>query len=83
MKMSKNFIFTKTEYGAVLLNEKKSEYLQVNLTGVIIIDGINSGEWLENISHKIASEFGITHEDAAADVDEYVQTLLSRGVIRG
>ena len=81
MKISEHVRTTPTQDGAVLMNIKGGSMLTLNPTGSIIWQQISEGRTATQIAVRLASEFGISEEQACADVNDFVEQLRAQQLI--
>ena len=66
---------------AVLLHMQTHKYYSLNKTGSRVWTLIESGDSVQQISEKIANDFGIDTERATADVSSLIEALKSAGLV--
>ena len=81
MKISEHIRTTITQDGAVLMNIKGGSMLTLNPSGSIIWQQLSDGRSPEQITSHLASEFGISREQASADVNEFLEQLEAQHLI--
>lgn len=81
MKISEHVRTTITQDGAVLMNIKGGSMLTLNPTASIIWQQLNDGHTPTQIAAQLASEFGISQEQASADVNEFLEQLEAQHLI--
>jgi len=81
MKISEYVRTTITQDGAVLMDIKGGHMLTLNLTGSMIWQQLADGRSPEEIADTISPQFGIPHEQALADVKEFLEQLESQHLI--
>ena len=81
MKISEHVRTTITQDGAVLMNIKGGSMLTLNPTGSIIWQRLSEGHTPAQIAAQLASEFGISQEQASADVNEFLEQLEAHHLI--
>ena len=81
MKISEHVRTTITQDGAVLMNSKGGSMLTLNPSGSIIWQQLSDGRSPEQITSHLASEFGISREQASADVNEFLEQLEAQHLI--
>jgi len=81
MKVSEHVRSTITPDGAVLMNIKGGSMLTLNPIGSIIWQQLGDGRSPVQIAERLASEFGITREQALTDVNEFVEQLQAQHLI--
>src|SRR5260221_9650712 len=80
-KISEHVRTTMTKDGAVLMNVKEGHMVTLNPIGSIIWQQLSDGRSPEQIAAHLASEFGISREQASADVNEFVEQLGAQHLI--
>ena|SRR5712664_989747 len=81
MKISEYVRTTITQDGAVLMNIKGGHMVTLNPIGSIIWQQLSDGRSPERIAAHLASEFGISGEQASADVSEFLEQLEGQHLI--
>src|SRR5258707_14906414 len=81
MKISEHVRTTMTQDGAVLMNIKGGHMVTLNPIGSIIWQQLRDGQSREQIAAHLASEFGISQEQASADVNEFLEQLETQHLI--
>src|SRR5436190_20043869 len=81
MKISEHVRTTITQDGAVLMNIKGGHMVTLNPIGSIIWQQLSDGRLPEQIAEHLALEFGISREQALADVNEFVEQLQAQHLI--
>lgn len=81
MKISEHVRTTITQDGAVLMNIKGGSMLTLNPTASIIWQRLSEGHTPAQIAAQLASEFGISQEQAAGDVNEFLEQLEAHHLI--
>jgi Coenzyme PQQ synthesis protein D (PqqD) len=81
MKISEHVRTTMTQDGAVLMNIKGGSMLTLNPTGSIIWQRLSDGQTPAQIAAQLASKFGISQEQASADVNEFLEQLEAHQLI--
>ena len=74
-------VFRALDSGAVILNAENGDYFQLNATGRLLWESIESGATREEMVARLVDEFGAPKEDAARDVSEFLQALEERSLI--
>ena len=67
---------------AVLLDLRSGKYFGLNGTGAVIWAAMNDGLEPPQMAERLANGFDVTVEQARADVDAFIESLVSRGLIR-
>jgi hypothetical protein len=81
MKISEHVRTTMTQDGAVLMNIKGGHMITLNPIGSIIWQRLSDGHSQEHIAAHLASEFGISQEQATADVNEFLGQIEAQHLI--
>jgi len=81
MKISGHVRTTITQDGAVLMNIKGGHMATLNPIGSIICQQLSDGRSPEQIADRLASEFGVSREQASADVNEFLEQLEAQHLI--
>lgn len=79
---AKHVTFTRTEYGAVVLDKKKSRYWQLNPTAVLVADALQAGGSVDDAVRRVVATFDVDAERARQDVTELLARWRSAGVLR-
>lgn len=75
IRLRRNVSVTRTEYGAVLLDERSGEYWQLNPTGTVIAEGLLAGRGRDLIAAELVAAYEVGERQAADDVDALVDQL--------
>ena len=67
--------------GLVLLHIRKGMFFRANDVGALIWERLSAGVSLERITQEIADEFQIPPEMVAADVRQFIDSLLREGFL--
>src|SRR5258708_25780552 len=81
MRVSENVRTTANKDGAVLMDIKGGHMVTLNPIGSIIWQQLSDGRSPEQIATHLASEFGISREQASADVNEFLEQLGAQHLI--
>ncbi len=81
MKISEHVRTTITQDGAVLMDIKGGHMVTLNPIGSIIWQQLSDGHSPEQIAAHLASEFGISREQASDDVNEFLEQLGAQHLI--
>jgi hypothetical protein len=79
--ISEHIRTTITQDGAVLMNIKGGNMVTLNPIGSIIWQQLSDGHSREQVAAQISSEFGISQEQASADVNEFLEQLEAEHLI--
>lgn len=82
MLIAKNVRTSFNQDGAVLMDIHGGSMLTLNPIGSIIWKQLGNGRSPVQIAENLASEFSIPREQALADVNEFIQQLEARQLIR-
>jgi hypothetical protein len=67
----------------VALDETSAQYLSANEAGGLLWRTLAAGATRDALVAKLASEYGLTPERAAADTDAFIAALQERGLLEG
>jgi len=81
MRISKSIRMTVTQDGAVLMDFQRGSMLTLNPTGTIIWQQLSDGSSPSQVADHLASKFAIPHEQASADVNEFLEQLQAQHLI--
>ncbi|PSK83552.1 coenzyme PQQ synthesis protein D (PqqD) [Murinocardiopsis flavida] len=81
MRLAESVVFTETEYGIVLLDERKDEYFNLNPTAALVLQVLLEGGDRDEAASRLSQEFTVARTDASHDVDDLVRRLRSEGLI--
>ncbi len=81
MRISENIRTSFNQDGAVLMDIQGGSMLTLNPIGSIIWQQLSDGRSPEQIAEHLALEFGISREQALADVNEFVEQLQAQHLI--
>ena len=73
---------TRTEYGAILLDQKQGKYWQLNPTATMVADALLAGRGVGEAMAEVMRKFDVDQQRAAADVTALVDGMRAAGVIR-
>lgn len=79
---AKHVTVTRTEYGAVVLDKKKSRYWQLNPTAVLVADALEAGGSVDDAARRVVAAFDVDAERAKRDVTELLAQWRAAGVLR-
>lgn len=80
-QLGSSFSRVDTEYGVVLLDEVKGEYLNLNPTGTIVLEAMLASGAASDAVAALIAEFSVEPEVAAEDVADLLNDLISSGVL--
>ena len=66
----------------VLLHLQTKHYYSLNVTGIRIWQALKRGSSLQEISHRLQSEFAVDAEEAGASILTLVNELISQQLVR-
>lgn len=72
---------TRTEDGGIILDIRSGRMLQVNPVGAQIIELLRQRTALAELARSIAQMYAISEETARTDVQEFLQTLETYGLL--
>ena len=67
----------------VALDETSAEYLAANAAGGLLWRALAEGSTRDELVAKLAAEYGLTPERAAADTDAFIAALRERDLLHG
>lgn len=82
MKFNKDIVISETDEGAVVLDEGKGTYWQLNPVAAAIALSLREGVSVAEIPRALVETFDVSIETAQADVDSFVTQLKEANVIR-
>ena len=86
MKIKEGFILREVAGTFVIISTGSDNLdfkgvITVNEVGALIWKGVESGKSKEEIIEKILSEYDVQRDIAVADCDEFLEQLISKGII--
>ncbi|PIZ96237.1 MAG: hypothetical protein COX79_05575 [Candidatus Levybacteria bacterium CG_4_10_14_0_2_um_filter_36_16] len=82
IKIVKGFITQRMGDKITIFDAEKSVLLTFNNTATFIFDQLKKGVDTKKIITELANEFKITEEKAKKDADEFIKTLLLKGLAK-
>lgn len=79
-RLAKAVLVTDTDYGAVLLDERRGRYFSLNATGIFVLRSLLDGD-ADRAAERVAERFAVPVETARDDVDQLVGRLAERGLL--
>ncbi|WP_037304142.1 lasso peptide biosynthesis PqqD family chaperone [Amycolatopsis orientalis] len=70
-----------TDYGSVLLDERKGRYFQLNPSGRIVVRTLLEGGDSEQAAGALIEEYDVSRERAEQDVTTLVEGLRAAGLV--
>ncbi len=67
----------------VALDETNADYLAANEAGGLLWRALAKGATRDELVEKLAAEYGLTPERAAADADAFIASLRGRDLLHG
>ena len=80
-RVSESVLRASLEGEEVLLSTETDQYHVVNATGLTVIAEFDAGRSLEEAVETLVAETGEPADEVRRDVAEFVQALLSRGLL--
>lgn len=80
MKLRPGVSVSDTDYGKVLLDERRGLYFQLNSTGSLILDLLSEGETETVIARRLSDEYEVSDSQALEDVRRLSIQLMEKGV---
>ncbi|GGM39181.1 hypothetical protein GCM10012275_07630 [Longimycelium tulufanense] len=81
MRLASDVTVTETDDGAVLLDERRGRYWQLNRTGAFVLKQICEGANAEKSAHRLAEREPVSPDDALTDVQKLVAGLRAAGLV--
>ncbi|MEV4053392.1 lasso peptide biosynthesis PqqD family chaperone [Amycolatopsis sp. NPDC049688] len=79
-QLAKTVLVTDTDYGAVLLDERRGRYFGLNTTGLFVLRALLDGD-ADRAAERVAERFAVPEATARDDVDQLVGRLTERGLL--
>ncbi|KFU76048.1 Coenzyme PQQ synthesis protein D (PqqD) [Amycolatopsis lurida] len=76
-----NVSIVDTDYGSVLLDERKGRYFQLNPSGRIVVRTLLEGGDSEEAAGALIEEYDVSRERAEQDVTALVEGLRAAGLV--
>ena len=67
----------------IALDETSAQYLSANEAGGLLWRALAAGATRDELAAKLAAEYGLTPERAAADTEAFIAALKERGLLLG
>ena len=82
MHLAHHVVLSQNNGDTVLLDTHTGQYWHINELGVAVLNGFTSGEVLEDIAHRIATEHNVSTEIALRDCKALIQQLKSAKLLK-
>ncbi|WP_341716391.1 lasso peptide biosynthesis PqqD family chaperone [Micromonospora sp. FIMYZ51] len=82
VRLHDHVLLTETEDGAVLLDERRGRYWQLNGSGALLLTMLLSGAVVEQAATALMDRYPVDGERALADVRALVSGLRAAGLVR-
>lgn len=82
LKIQKGFITQRIGDKITIFDSENSLLLTLNSTATFIFDRLKKGLETKKIVAELASKFEVTEENAKKDIDEFIKTLISKGLAK-
>jgi len=79
-ELAKAVLVTDTDYGAVLLDERRGRYFSLNATGLFVLRSLLDCD-ADLAAERVAERYAVPVETARADVHQLVGRLSGRGLL--
>ncbi|MET8851614.1 lasso peptide biosynthesis PqqD family chaperone [Amycolatopsis sp. NPDC004625] len=79
-RLAKAVLVTDTDYGAVLLDERRGRYFSLNATGLFVLRSLLDGD-ADLAAERVARRFAVPVETARDDVHQLAGRLTERGLL--
>jgi Coenzyme PQQ synthesis protein D (PqqD) len=66
---------TRNKDGGIVLDIERGQMFRLNPVGALILESLASGSTEEEISRELSRLYGISEENTAADVREFLESL--------
>ncbi|RSN30870.1 lasso peptide biosynthesis PqqD family chaperone [Amycolatopsis sp. WAC 01416] len=76
-----NVSIVDTDYGSVLLDERKGRYFQLNPSGRIVVRTLLEGGGSDEAAGALIEEYDVSRERAEQDVTALVEGLRAAGLV--
>lgn len=80
--IQKGFITQRIGDKITIFDSENSLLLTLNPTATFIFDRLKKGLETKKIATDLASQFDVTEKDAEKDIDEFVKTLIAKGLAK-
>ncbi|MFG3436104.1 lasso peptide biosynthesis PqqD family chaperone [Nonomuraea sp. NPDC047897] len=74
--------YATTDYGIVLLDERKGKYFHLDATSGVIIGSLDAGLGVEDAVRNLAERFDVGKDRARNDVLALIKVLGEKGLLR-
>lgn len=82
IKVQKGYITQKVGEKITIFDSENSLLLTLNSTATFIFDRLKKGVEIKKIASDLANKFDISEKDAAQDIDEFIKTLIAKGLAK-
>lgn len=82
LKIQKGFITQRIGDKITIFDSENSLLLTLNSTATFIFDRLKKGLETKKIVAELASKFEVTEENAKKDIDEFIKTLVKKGLAK-
>jgi len=80
--IKKGFITQRIGDKITIFDSENSLLLTLNSTATFIFDRLKKGLETKKIAIDLASKFEVTEENARKDIDEFIKTLIEKGLAK-
>jgi hypothetical protein len=81
MRLNPDITAVDTEYGSMLLDERKGKYWHLNTTGALVVQVLSGGDPVERAVELIAEQFNAAPDSVRRDVDRMIEMLTANGLV--
>ena len=82
VQLHDDVVLNETEFGAVLLNQRRGTYWQLNPTGTLIVKALLSDGDVETAARSLVERYEVELESAREDVRSLVAEMRAAGAFR-
>lgn len=82
LKIQKGFITQRIGDKITIFDSENSLLLTLNSTATFIFDRLKKGLETKKIVAELANKFSVSELDAKKDIDEFIKTLISKGLAK-
>ena len=81
LKLSSSVRYRQIDNQGVLVQLGTGRVIVVNQLGLEIVKSLSSGTTKEKLIETVLQEYGVEYQQAASDIDRYLETLSSEDVL--
>ncbi|MBU7600288.1 lasso peptide biosynthesis PqqD family chaperone [Streptomyces sp. P38-E01] len=80
--LPEHVVLSETDYGAVLLDQRRNTYFQLNPTAVLVLRTVLDGGSEEDAVRRVTETFPVAEERAAGDVAALLERMRAAEVLQ-